>query len=104
MYIFPWDQGTDLFNLRANFGIPKVVPQFCQANDLFVIEQARRLEGAGLSRFVTINTLKVGIVRTGVRREFPGWMKLLPWRGTHSSPERSTSPTTVLLAGVISFR
>jgi len=64
-------------NLTKNFGILRMVRQFCQANDLFVIEQARRLEAAGLSRTVTVNTLKVGVVRTGIRREFPGWMRVM---------------------------
>ena len=67
----------DDVNLGNNFGILRMVAQFCQANDLFVIEQARRLEAAGLSRRVTINTLKVGVVRTGIRNGFPGWLKLL---------------------------
>lgn len=33
-------------NLTRTFGILTMVPQFCQANDLFVIEQARRLAGS----------------------------------------------------------
>ena len=65
----------DDINFTRNFGILTLVPQFCQANDLFVIEQARRLaEGSDQSR-VTVTTLKVGVVRTNIRRDFPLWMK-----------------------------
>ncbi len=67
----------DDVNLTRNFGIFTMVPQFCQVNDVFVIEQARRLEAAGLAGSLTINTLKVGVVRTRIRREIPSWAKLL---------------------------
>jgi NAD(P)-dependent dehydrogenase (short-subunit alcohol dehydrogenase family) len=67
----------DDINLRRGFGMLRVVPQFCEANDIFVIEQSRRLGAAGLERSVTINTLKVGAVRTNIRRTFPGWMKVV---------------------------
>jgi NAD(P)-dependent dehydrogenase (short-subunit alcohol dehydrogenase family) len=67
----------DDINLNKNFGILTAVLQFCQANDLFVIEQARRLAEAGARAPVSITTLKVGVVRTNIRREFPWWMKLL---------------------------
>lgn len=66
----------DDINLARSFGVFTLVRQFCQANDLFVIEQARRLAGAGDPR-VTITTLKVGVVRTNIRRGFPVWMKVL---------------------------
>jgi NAD(P)-dependent dehydrogenase (short-subunit alcohol dehydrogenase family) len=67
----------DDINLSRNFGILTMVPQFCQANDLFVIEQARRLAESGERPRVTVTTLKVGVVRTNIRRDFPWWMKML---------------------------
>jgi NAD(P)-dependent dehydrogenase (short-subunit alcohol dehydrogenase family) len=66
---------TDI-NLNRNFGILAVVRQFCEANDRFVIEQARRL-AEGAQPAITITALKVGVVRTNIRQTFPGWMKLL---------------------------
>jgi len=48
-------------NLTGRFGILRAVSQFCEANDVFVLEQARRL--AARSPFVTVNGLKVGAVR-----------------------------------------
>lgn len=63
-------------NLTQNFGILTMVPQDRQANDLLVIEQARRLIEGGQPR-VTITTLKLGPVRTNIRRDFPLWMKVL---------------------------
>lgn len=67
----------DDVNLTRNFRILTMVPQFCQANDLFVIEQARRLAERGEQPRVTITTLKIGVVRTHIRRDFPWWMKVL---------------------------
>jgi len=65
----------DDINLTRNFGIFAMVSQFCQANDLFVLEQARRLAGGSDRPRVTITTLKIGVVRTNIRRDFPFWMK-----------------------------
>jgi NAD(P)-dependent dehydrogenase (short-subunit alcohol dehydrogenase family) len=67
----------DDVNLTRHFGIRTVVSQFCQANDLFVIEQARRLAERNKPPRVTITTLKVGVVRTNIRRTFPWWMRML---------------------------
>jgi len=51
--------------------------QFCQANDVFTIELARRLNAA--ESHVTITNLKIGVVKTNIRNEFSRWMKwLLP--------------------------
>src|SRR5579872_2636783 len=50
-------------NLTTNFATPRVVRQLCEANDVFILEQARRLNGGG-----TINILKVGPVRTNISR------------------------------------
>jgi NAD(P)-dependent dehydrogenase (short-subunit alcohol dehydrogenase family) len=64
-------------NLTKNFGIVRVVSQFCEANDLFVTELARRMRETGGQPNVTITALKVGVVPTNIRREFPTWMKFL---------------------------
>ncbi|HEX9133499.1 MAG TPA: hypothetical protein VF844_14505, partial [Ktedonobacteraceae bacterium] len=50
--------------------------QFCQANDVFTLELARRL-AAGNDPRVTITSLKLGVVKTNIRREFPRWMQWL---------------------------
>jgi NAD(P)-dependent dehydrogenase (short-subunit alcohol dehydrogenase family) len=63
-------------NLTRRFNILRVVAQFCAANDAFVLEQARRIAADYPSANVTITTLKVGAVRTAIRRQFPFWMKL----------------------------
>ena len=65
----------DDINLSRNFGIFTIVPQFCRANDLFVLEQAQRIERKPGER-ITINELKLGVVKTGIRKGFPLWMKL----------------------------
>jgi NAD(P)-dependent dehydrogenase (short-subunit alcohol dehydrogenase family) len=64
-------------NLAGRFSIVRAVSQFCEANDLFVLELARRLTATGPPPFVTIAVLKVGAVRTNIRSQFPRWMKLL---------------------------
>jgi NAD(P)-dependent dehydrogenase (short-subunit alcohol dehydrogenase family) len=64
-------------NLTRRFNILRVVAQFCAANDEFVLEQARRIAADHPPANVTITTLKVGAVRTAIRRQFPLWMKLL---------------------------
>jgi NAD(P)-dependent dehydrogenase (short-subunit alcohol dehydrogenase family) len=67
----------DDVNLTGRFSILRAVSQFCEANDLFVLELARRLAAAEPSPFVTVTVLKVGAVRTNIRSQFPAWMKLL---------------------------
>ncbi|HYL77401.1 MAG TPA: SDR family NAD(P)-dependent oxidoreductase [Bryobacteraceae bacterium] len=64
-------------NLTRNFGLLRMIWQLCEANDVFVVEQARRLAEAGLDSRVIISALKVGVVRTNIRREFPFWMRAL---------------------------
>jgi NAD(P)-dependent dehydrogenase (short-subunit alcohol dehydrogenase family) len=64
-------------NLTGKFSILRAVSQFCEANDLFVLELARRLTATEPSPFVTVTVLKVGAVRTNIRSQFPRWMKLL---------------------------
>jgi NAD(P)-dependent dehydrogenase (short-subunit alcohol dehydrogenase family) len=66
----------DDVNLTRRFNMLRVVSQFCEANDEFVLEQARRVAAARPLRHVTVTTLKVGVVRTEIRRQFPPWMRL----------------------------
>ena len=65
----------DDVNLTTNFTTLRAVWQFCQANDVFTVELARRL--AVDSARVTITSLKLGVVKTNIRREFPRWMQWL---------------------------
>src|SRR5262245_20724065 len=67
----------DDVNLTHNFATLRAVSQLREANDMFAIEQARRLDEAGAQAPVLINVLKVGVVRTSIRRQFPLWMKVL---------------------------
>jgi NAD(P)-dependent dehydrogenase (short-subunit alcohol dehydrogenase family) len=64
-------------NLGKSFTTLRAVMQFCLANDVFAIELARRLEALQSNSHVTITCLKVGVVKTNIRRGFPWWMKLL---------------------------
>ena len=61
----------DDLNLTHNFGTLRAVFQLCEANDVLVLELARRLPG------VTVLGLKVGVVRTNIRSQFPLWMKVI---------------------------
>jgi NAD(P)-dependent dehydrogenase (short-subunit alcohol dehydrogenase family) len=67
----------DDVNLTSKFTTVGVVRQFCAANDLFTMELARRLADPDTRPPVTISCLKLGVVKTGIRRGFPGWMKVL---------------------------
>ncbi len=64
-------------NLTGQFGIVRAVSQFCEANDVFVLELARQMTAAVSPPFITANVLKIGVVRTNIRSQFPPWMKLL---------------------------
>lgn len=66
----------DDVNLTMNFTTLRAVWQFCQANDVFTVELARRLALENDTR-VTITSLKLGVVKTNIRREFPRWMQWL---------------------------
>ena len=67
----------DDVNLTASFGTLRAVLQFCRANDLFTIELARRLSARPAGASPTITCLKIGVVKTNIRRRFPAWMKLM---------------------------
>jgi NAD(P)-dependent dehydrogenase (short-subunit alcohol dehydrogenase family) len=64
-------------NLASNFSTIRAILQFCKANDLFTAELARRLHDRDHAPSVTVSCLKIGVVKTNIRREFPAWMKLL---------------------------
>lgn len=64
-------------NLTTNFGLVRVIRQVVQAQDTFTVELARRLAALEPMPRVTIACLKIGVVRTNIRRTFPGWMKVL---------------------------
>ena len=64
-------------NMAANFLTIRAVGQFCQANDIFTVDLARRLQAANNPPHVTITCLKMGVVKTNIRKKFPFWMKLL---------------------------
>ena len=68
----------DDVNLTSKFGLLRAVGQSCQANDVFTLEQGRRMASDNRPP-VTITCLKMGVVKTNIRngRDFPLWMKLL---------------------------
>jgi len=65
----------DDVNLTGNFSTIRSVLQFCTVNDVFTVKTERRRNGQPLN--VAINCLKIGVVKTKIRREFPLWMKIL---------------------------
>ena len=67
----------DDVNLTGRFGVLRAVSQFCEANDVFALELARRMTAAVPLQNVAVTVLKVGAVRTNIRSQFPAWMKLL---------------------------
>jgi len=67
----------DDVNLTSNFATLRAVLQVCQANDLFTVELARRLSMEPADGRVTVTCLKIGVVKTNIRRDFPVWMKVL---------------------------
>ena len=73
----------DDVNLTKNFSTIRAFKQFHYANDVFVVELARRLEVAGPGPSVTISCLHPGPTKTSIDREMPLWMKLLVRRVVH---------------------
>lgn len=67
----------DDVNLTSNFATLRAVGQFCRANDVFTVELARRLATRPDAPRVTVCCLKIGVVKTNIRRKFPRWMKVL---------------------------
>jgi len=89
----------DDVNLTSGFSTIKAVQQFCRANDLLTQELARALEASRAN--VVVACLKMGAVKTGIRRNFPLWMKLLvPLIDpifAHSPEEAADSAVKILL-------
>jgi NAD(P)-dependent dehydrogenase (short-subunit alcohol dehydrogenase family) len=67
----------DDLSLARRFSTLRAVRQVCRANDVFAIELARRFMTRDGLRRVTTACLKLGVVKTGIRRTFPRWMKWL---------------------------
>jgi NAD(P)-dependent dehydrogenase (short-subunit alcohol dehydrogenase family) len=67
----------DDLNFSSGFGIVRVVRQFCRANDLLALSLSEDLKPAGDHAPVSVGCLKLGVVKTDVRRTFPRWMKIL---------------------------
>ncbi len=67
----------DDVNLTSNFATLRAVLQSCQANDLFTVELARRLASDPADPRLTVTCLKLGVIKTNIRKGFPGWMKVL---------------------------
>lgn len=65
----------DDVNLSRNFGVIRAVRQFCQANDLLALKLSEEV-GSAHAR-VNVGCLKLGVVKTDIRRTFPRWMKIL---------------------------
>jgi NAD(P)-dependent dehydrogenase (short-subunit alcohol dehydrogenase family) len=87
-------------NLTHNFTIARFVSQQCRANDLLVLELAERIARSG-QKGVTVNSYKLGVVKTNIRKNFPWWMYLVvvlildPIIGM--SPAEATQPALHLL-------
>lgn len=65
-------------NLTARFTMPRAILQFQRANDVFTVELGRQLAARGSS--VTVTCLKVGVVKTNIRLDFPPWARwLIKW-------------------------
>jgi NAD(P)-dependent dehydrogenase (short-subunit alcohol dehydrogenase family) len=67
----------DDLNFSSGFGIVRVVRQFCRANDLLALSLSEDLKTAGDHAPVSVGCLKLGVVKTDIRRTFPRWMKIL---------------------------
>jgi retinol dehydrogenase-14 len=65
-------------NLTRNFSTIRALKQYQHANDVFVVELARRLMVPGERPTVTVSCLHPGVVTgTNIRKEFPLWMKVM---------------------------
>lgn len=67
----PYDAIPD----APHYRLPTAVQQYCLANDLYALHLADRARQSGAA--IHTVCLKLGPVKTALRREFPGWMKLL---------------------------
>jgi NAD(P)-dependent dehydrogenase (short-subunit alcohol dehydrogenase family) len=64
-------------NFSHGFGIVRVVRQFCRANDLLALSLSDDLRAVGKRAPLSVGCLKLGVVKTDIRRTFPRWMKIL---------------------------
>ncbi len=67
----------DDVNLSRKFGVIRAVRQFAQANDLLALSLSEELGSAHDHARVNVGCLKLGVVKTDIRRTFPRWMKIL---------------------------
>lgn len=90
----------DDVNLESRFGLLRAVWQFQEANDVFTVELARRLAAEG--QHTSVTCIKIGVVKTAIRREFPWWTRWLvkwvfdPWIG-QTPAEAATAGIHLLL-------
>lgn len=61
--------------LRTRFSVFRAVRQFCLANDLFALSFAQWIHESSASGRMSVACLKLGVVKTNIRRHFPRWMK-----------------------------
>jgi NAD(P)-dependent dehydrogenase (short-subunit alcohol dehydrogenase family) len=61
--------------LQTRFSVFRAVRQFCLANDLFALSLAQRIHESSASGRMSVTCLKLGVVKTNIRRQFPRWMK-----------------------------
>lgn len=64
-------------NFSHGFGIVRVVRQFCRANDLLALSLSDDLKAVSKRAPLSVGCLKLGVVKTDIRRTFPRWMKIL---------------------------
>jgi NAD(P)-dependent dehydrogenase (short-subunit alcohol dehydrogenase family) len=64
-------------SLGTGFSLIRAVRQFCLANDLFALSLAHRLHQSDDGGRVAVACIKLGVVKTNIRREFPRWMKVI---------------------------
>jgi NAD(P)-dependent dehydrogenase (short-subunit alcohol dehydrogenase family) len=67
----------DNVNLLGKFSTVRAVFQTCAANDILTLELARRLALTTDAERIRINCIKLGVVKTAIRRHFPLWMKIV---------------------------
>ncbi len=93
----------DDVNLTQDFSTLRAIWQACEAQDVFTVELGRRRAVAEPEPRVTITCLKIGVVRTNIRKTFPWWMKRLvpllidPWLA--QTPAEAAAPAMSLLLG-----
>jgi NAD(P)-dependent dehydrogenase (short-subunit alcohol dehydrogenase family) len=64
-------------SLTRKFSLVRAVRQFCLANDLLALHLERTLRDSGDASRVNVHCLKLGVVRTNIRRTAPKWLRWL---------------------------